>query len=78
MTCLRPIPPAEVVRRVFTRAEIANGCGINESTVWRWGRPRPKGTGGVVPGVHHLSLLQLARELGRKLTADDLVLGRHK
>jgi hypothetical protein len=69
---LRKITPGQVVRREFTPAEIARGLGVNESTPWRWA------AGGLVPSVHHVSLLQMARDLRRNLTPDDLVLGRHK
>lgn len=73
----RPLTPGEVVLREFSLGEVAAACGISESTVWRWAQPVGKGTGGVVPSRYHLVLLQLARQLGRELTAEELVLGRH-
>ena len=76
MLALRAVPPGQVVRREFTLAEVAEHLDVAESTVWRWAQPKPRGTGGVVPAEYHLSLLRLARQLGRKLTADDLVFGR--
>lgn len=72
----RPVTPGEVVLREFTLAELAGGLDIAESTAWRWGQARPKGTGGVVPSGYHVTLLTLARKLGRRLSATDLVLGR--
>lgn len=76
---LRKITPGQVVLSVFSLSEAAEACGgINPSTVWRWGQKAPKGTGGVVPSGYHVALLQLAHRLGRRLSTDDLVLGRHK
>lgn len=74
----RPITPGQVVLREFSLAEAARACDVAESTVWRWAQPMGKGTGGVVPSRYHLPLLRLARRLGRNLTTDDLVLGRHE
>lgn len=73
---LRPVTPGQVVLREFSLAEAAAALDIAESTVWRWAQPEAKGTGGVVPSRYHLTLLRLARQLGRQLTADDLVFGR--
>lgn len=73
----RPITPGQVVRAEFSLAEAARACEVDESTVWRWAQEAPKGTSGVVPARYHLTLLRLAHRLGRKLTTDDLVLGRH-
>lgn len=75
---LRPVKPGQVVLQEFALSEVAESCDVAESTVWRWGQDAPKGTGGVVPARYHVSLLQLARRLGRKLNADDLVFGRLK
>lgn len=74
---LRAVSPGQVVRLEFSLAEAAQACEVDESTVWRWAQKTPKGTGGIVPSRYHFTLLQLAHQLGRKLTADDLVLGRH-
>lgn len=74
---LRKVTPGQIINREFQPAEVARACGVKWSTVWRWAQDRPKGTGGVVPSRYHLTLLQLAHRLGRKLTTDDLVLGRH-
>lgn len=76
MLTLRAVTPGQVVLREFSLAEAAAALDIAESTVWRWAQLPPRGTGGVVPAGYHLSLLRLARQLGRQLTADDLVFGR--
>lgn len=50
---------------------------LSKSTVWRWGQSREAGgTGGIVPSRYHLPLLRLAQRLGRRLTTDDLIVGR--
>lgn len=76
--CLRKITPGQVVLSEFSLSEAAGACGVAATTVWRWGQKAPKGTGGVVPSGYHVALLQLAHRLGRDLSTDDLVLGRHK
>jgi hypothetical protein len=68
--------PGAVVAAEFTCGEAARACGVSRSTVLRWSRDKPEGTGGIVPSVYHLPLLNLASELGRSLTANDLVYGR--
>lgn len=72
----REMTPGQVVIAEFTCGEAAKACGVSRSTVLRWSRERPAGTGGIVPSVYHLPLLNLAAALGRRLTSDDLVIGR--
>lgn len=74
----RSVTPGQVVLREFSLAEVADACEVAESTAWRWAQATPRGTGGVVPSKYHLVLLQLARRLGKRLSADDLVYGRHR
>lgn len=73
---LRAVPPGEVVIKTLGMSRVAKHLGVSASTVWRWSKPRPKGTGGIVPGEYHVSLMRLAHQLGVPLTPDDLVLGR--
>lgn len=50
---------------------------LSKSTVWRWAQPRSEGgTDGIIPSRYHRPLLRLSKQLGHKLTADDLVFGR--
>lgn len=74
----RTLTPGQVVNNVLGMTAVARRCDIAESTVWRWAQPVPRGTGGLVPAKYHRDLLHLAHQLGKRLTADDLVLGRHK
>lgn len=74
---LRAVSPGQVVNRELGLTAAGRACQVDESTVWRWAQERPKGTGGLVPSRYHRTLLNLARELGKTLTADDLVFGRH-
>jgi hypothetical protein len=75
------IPPGEVVLTEIGLMTVVKELQpefptLNKSTVWRWSRPAPAGTGGTVPSRYHQPLVRLAQRLGRKLTADDLVFGR--
>lgn len=70
------ITPGQLVNDTFSRAVICRALGVSPSTVWRWGQPLPKGTGGLIPSRYHAPLLALAAQCGIILTADDLVLGR--
>lgn len=75
---LRAVTPGQVVHRELGLAGASKACDIDESTVWRWTQDRPKGTGGVVPSRYHLILMRWAHQLGKSLSADDLVFGRHE
>lgn len=75
---LRDLSPAEVVRAVLAPREIEQALNVSRSTIWRWSQPKGRGTGGVVPSQYHVPLMRLARQLGRTLTTEDLVLGRNR
>jgi hypothetical protein len=68
--------PGALVNDLFPRTWLARNLHVSESTIWRWGQPVPKGTGGLIPSRYHCHLLLLAQERGADLTAQDLVLGR--
>lgn len=74
----RDLSPADVVRAELLPREIEQALGVSRSTVWRWSQPKGRGTGGLVPSQYHGPLMMLARRLGRKLTTEDLVLGRNR
>lgn len=76
------VPPGKVVIDVIGLMPTVDGLkpefpNLNRSTVWRWSQPRcDGGTDGIVPSRYHLPLMRLAKQLGRNLTAEDLVFGR--
>lgn len=67
------LTPAECVLKFMGMTAAARACGVSNSTVWRWGQPKPIGSGGLVPSRHHKDLI--ARSKG-KLTTLDVVMGR--
>jgi len=69
--------PAEVVIAKFGGVrELARALGKDPSTVHRWNTPAEKGgTGGRVPSKVQTRLLELARQRGVALSADDLITG---
>ena len=74
----KKLSPGLVVRNVLGMTAAATACGVSPTTVWRWSQDTERGTGGTVPSQYHLPLLNLARESGKVLTADDLVYGRSR
>ena len=70
------ITPGELIATTFRPVDLERSLGVSRSTIWRWGQPVPKGTGGLIPSRYHAPLLSMARERSIILTADDLVLGR--
>jgi len=75
---IRAVSPGQVVNREIGMTAAAKACEVSMSTVWRWAQERPRGTGGVIPSRYHVTLLRLSHRLGKQLSADDLVLGRHQ
>ena len=72
------LSPAEAVIRAWggTRAT-ARRFKVDPSTVHYWQLPKAKkGTGGLIPSNHHVTILDAARKDGkREITPDVLVLG---
>lgn len=68
--------PGALVNEVLGTTVIAESLGLARSTVWRWGKDKPIGTGGIVPAQYHRPVLSLAHRLGVRLSTDDLVHGR--
>lgn len=67
--------PAEVVIETFGGVrKTARLLGIDAGAVSRWGSR----DGGAVPAKHYLPLLAAAKALRKKLTPNDLVLGREE
>ena len=71
------ITPGELIAHTFRPTDLERELHVSRSTIWRWGQPVPKGTGGLIPSRYHAPLLRMAAERSIVLTADDLVLGRH-
>lgn len=72
------ITPGALVNRELGTAAIAESLSLQRSTVWRWAQKRPRGTGGLVPAEYHRDLMSLAHRLGKSLSANDLIFGRHE
>lgn len=72
------ITPGELVNRELGTAVVAESLRLQRSTVWRWGQKRPRGTDGLVPSSYHRDLMTLALRLGKSLSANDLIFGRHE
>jgi len=70
------LTPGQVVLKVLGQTLAARELEIDQSTVWRWAQPKPKGSGGIVPARHHARLIEIARTHRKRLTAADLVHGR--
>ena len=69
----RRLSPAETVIAVFGGVRVlARLLECNPSTVSVW----QKRTGGRVPDRHHTALLALATKHGKRLSTNDLILGR--
>lgn len=69
--------PASVVIEAFGGARaVGRALAIQHTSVLLWDKPRPGGSGGLVPSSHHVPLLRLARERGLDLTENDLIWGR--
>lgn len=69
--------PASVVMETFGGARaVGRLLGIQHTSVLLWDKPRPGGSGGLVPSIHHVPLLQAARDQGVSLSEHDLVWGR--
>lgn len=67
-------PADKVIEKFGGVRATARALGLNSSSVSRWRMPPEKrGLGGRVPSVHQGRLLQLARESGIELTAQDLI-----
>lgn len=66
--------PAKRIIDLFGSAQaLAESLGIDATTVWRWTRPRPRGTGGYIPRWHHPAILKAAKRQGLRVTAAMLV-----
>ena len=61
--------PAAKVIRLLGAKRIAARCDLTTDAVWKW----PKRARGHVPAKHQGTVLQLAGELGKPLSAADLI-----
>ena len=61
--------PAAKAIRLLKAKRIAERCDLCTDAVWKW----PKRAGGLIPSVHQAAVLQLARDRGVDLTADDII-----
>lgn len=72
------LTPAEVVIRAFGGVnKTARAIGRNGGAVCRWRKPKEeRGTNGRIPSEAQGLILQAARRLKIKITAEDLIHGR--
>lgn len=61
--------PTLLTRELIKRGRIS----LKQSTVCRWGYPHPKGTGGYIPQAYHKDIMDIAKDRGVNLKADDLL-----
>ena len=61
--------PAAKAIRLLKAKRIAERCDLCTDAVWKW----PKRPGGFIPAQHQRAVLDLARERGVDLTADDVI-----
>lgn len=69
------LEPAQTILNRFGGAgPLSRRLGLDRSAVHRWALPKSRGgSGGLVPGKHHLRLLALAAAEGIALNAADLI-----
>lgn len=61
--------PAAKVVRILGAKRIAAACDLSTNAVWKWATSG----GGTIPSRHQGTVLALARELEKPLTAADLI-----
>lgn len=66
-------PAASVIQKFGGVRPLARLLNVSPSTVCRWQKPKPGGTGGMIQAQYHGTLLGLARRKKIALTADELV-----
>lgn len=67
-------PASTIIPALGGPSKVASFLGIHRTRVSNWTRSKQKGgTGGRIPLGHHRKLIQLAADLGKPLTADDLL-----
>lgn len=74
------LTPGEIVIERFAAAgiltrQLGKLVGRHHSRIVRLTKPRPAGTGGTVPSMLQRQLLDVAKQKGVKLTADELING---
>ena len=65
------LTPAQTVFAELGIRPLARDLKLDPKTVFRWGEGD-----GLVPSKFHVKVLKLAKKRGRKLSTDDLVMGR--
>lgn len=73
MTKLKPRynQAEKIVSRFGGYTKVAELLGVSRQTVYRWQRPRPHGTDGVIPSSKVIELIELARSQRIDLTDVD-------
>lgn len=64
-------PAKTIIAAVGGPKVVAAITGVDRTQIWRWTQPTErKGTGGLIPSVHQVKLLQWARANGKPLTPE--------
>lgn len=66
-------PAYSVIERLGGKSAVAGELGLDKSTLSRWCKPAPDGTGGVIPQRHWPQLIAMARRLGVDISVRELV-----
>lgn len=61
--------PAALAMRLLSAKRIAHACDLTTNAVWKWDTVG----GGRIPSRHLPKVLELARELGVEVSAEDLI-----
>ena len=73
MTDANDTPAHRAISAFGGPRKLARLLSIDHSWVVRWRKPRPEGTGGLIPAKYQGTILRLAAEQGIGLTAADLI-----
>lgn len=65
-------PAYKVIERLGGKSAVSERLGLNKSTLTRWCRPAPDGTGGVIPQRYWPALMEMARERHVRLGLKEL------
>lgn len=74
------LSPVEYVIKILAQGKVVKAAkiiGCDRSTLYRWRGPSGKrGCNGEIPGKMHKKIIEIARERGLDLTAEDILFGR--
>lgn len=65
-------PAYQIIESLGGKSAVAAELGLDKSTLSRWCKEAPGGTGGVIPQRYWPQLLQMARRQGRDISVKEL------